>query len=175
MYYIKGKDGICMVGMKSESWSKASGPHGVEIHSEAITHFNPPQLFYPYEWKVGKEWIVNSTATTSTKSEHGGKAQAPTQRSIATASTCRITGIERISLPSGDFESFIVEVTSANIRMQVGDMAMDTGIVTRFWFVPGPGAVKTIQSTHTIGTGPKSSVDLNMTMEMVLKDYHLED
>ena len=174
MYYIKDKDGICMLGMKSESWAKASGPYGVDIHSKSVTNYSPPQLMYPYQWKVGKEWAGDGTMTTTTESEHGGKAQSPTKTSVAMANKFRISGIERISLPSGEFESFIVE-QSSNSRVNVGDMVTDSEIVNRFWFVPGPGAVKMIMTIHSIGNRPKGSSDITTTNEMVLKDYHLED
>jgi len=154
-YYMKGDEGIYDAGSRSVTNSRV----GSSTH---VSKYDPLPLLFPYELKVGKEWKTTYKSYYSNNSHLVSNVEE----------VCKIVGKERISVPAGTFDCYIIERMLAE---------KETEQAVRQWFSPGIGIVKIASTVNVKISGDTKRAELMKRLvqarpqELQLTKYHIEE
>lgn len=125
MYYAATKDGVSMLGMRME----APTFNNVSI-------YDPPFLTYPKKFKIGAEWQAKTVNSSKMEMTTLGKT---THDQTRMESTSRVTGREKVTVPAGTFDCFVVKAqTKTEVTMSYGATIVSNSTMTS-WFSPRLG------------------------------------
>jgi hypothetical protein len=142
-YYSASKEGVFMLGVKWEA-----------PNMQSVTVYEPPYLTYPKKFKIGAEWhaktttkmtmtVLDKTTTDETRME----------------STNRVTRREKVTVPAGTFDCYVVKSQSKieGSLLSGGNMAGTTTMT--YWFSPRLGKAVKYESdgTSVITSGGKDT------------------
>ncbi|MCX5784629.1 MAG: hypothetical protein NTX59_02975 [Elusimicrobia bacterium] len=162
-YYVKKADGIYYLGNKSVT----SLGGGKEYISTSI--YDPPQLFYPYDLEVGKQWVSIATMTTV--------ASSGLNSVTILDGTNQVISTETVTVPAGTFDCYVLKSESTSKVKFSGrvNLKSSTKTVTISWFAQGIGIIKSRLEAEvgtTVGTTVGTAV---VSTETALRDYHIEE
>lgn len=134
------------VRITTNSTSTSTFPGIPPSSSTSETTYSPPCPHYAWPFEVGDAWSNECTGTTTTSGPTG-----PTTTTSTTNTTVRVLRAERVTVPAGSFDAFVLESTTSS------DDSGEDGTTTTSWY--SPEACASVKTTTT-GQGIAVSSEL---------------
>ncbi len=131
-YYRDTPEGLVSLGSRQRSRTTIRGK---AQETETWIYRNPPPLFLPKDWTVGKSWRFSGEDENLGVEAGSGRG---TRMELKTERTLRVVGREKIKTPLGAFECWVLEATH---RTNSADEVLSAVVesASRKWYSPAHG------------------------------------